>query len=157
MILLRDVIGTVSPLELLWSAVALGALFIGWRNYSEAREDLEALGEARNGAWRIARGNIRRERVRAIVNGSYVAFGILVGFTPANPNPTIASLVVSIGLTATSALLALNSYYDRRDRLYLLHHYHDPGVPETLIQREDREVGDVRREKQIENKTAPPL
>ena len=157
MILLHDFIGTVSLIELLWTATAIGALIIGWRNYSEAREDLEALGETRNGAWRIARGNIRRERVRAIVNGSYLAFGILAGTIPANPNPTAATVVISIGLTATCALLALNSYYDRRDRLYLLQHYHDPGVPETLIQKEDREVGDVRREKQIENKTAPPL
>jgi hypothetical protein len=153
-ILLTDLFGHFSTVELLWSAAALAGLFCHQLNYRETKRDMAALGTVRNGRWRIARGNLRRERVRLGISGMFLVFGVLAGLTPPNPNATLSSLIISVGLTFTSALLALNSYYDRRDRLYLLHFRSDER-PETLIEQEDREVGDTRRGKQAENDSAP--
>jgi hypothetical protein len=153
-ILLNDIIGHFSTVELLWSAAAIVGLFVAQLNYRETKRDLAALGKIRNGRWRIARGNIRRERVRAIVFTMYLTFGVLAGFSPMNPSASTASVVISVGLVTTLALLALNSYYDRRDRLYLLH-FRSDSRPETLLEREDREVGDTRRDLQSRNDSAP--
>jgi hypothetical protein len=153
-ILLNDIIGHFSTVELLWSAAAIVGLFVAQLNYRETKRDLAALGKIRNGRWRIARGNIRRERVRAIVFTMYLTFGVLAGFSPMNPSASTASVVISVGLVTTLALLALNSYYDRRDRLYLLH-FRSDSRPETLLEQEDREVGDTRRDLQSRNDSAP--
>jgi hypothetical protein len=152
-ILLDDIIGHLSTVELLWSLAAVVALFIAQLNYRETQRDIAALGKIRNGRWRIARGNLRRERVRAIRAGAFLVFGVLAGVTPANPNPTVAGLIITAGLVATSILDAWNSYFDRRDRLYLLHFR--SGRPETSIEQEDREVGDTRRDLQSRNDSAP--
>lgn len=148
MILLQNAIGNFSWIELTWSGVAVLGLFVGWQNYHEAQKDIGALGGIRNGRWRIARGNIRRERVRAIIFVLFGGLGVIAGFAPPNPNATPTSLVLSSGLVVTSMLLALNSFYDRRDRVYLLHY--TPTV-ETQDQREDREFGDKRRELEVEH------
>ena len=153
MILLNDVIGHFSWLELLWTGIALVALSLSRLNHSEAKKDIVALAGIRNGRWRIATGNVRRERIRAVIQVAYVAFGILAGQTPASPNPSLAGLIIALGLTVTSAMLALNSYLDRRDRLYLLN-FRSPAVAETQNQREDREFGDQRRSLEMEHNEA---
>ena len=143
MILLENAVANFSWLELIWSATALIGLFVGVQNFIEAHKDIAALEGIRNGRWRIARGNVRRERVRATIFIFWGVLGVMAGFTPPNPGATAVTLVSSLGLVGTSMLLTLNSYYDRRDRLYLLH---APIAVETQYQREDREMGDHRRE-----------
>lgn len=150
MILLSDAIGGFSWIELAWTATAIVALYIGWLNRLEAHRDLKAIAGLRNGRWRIAKGNIRREWIRAIITGAYLVIGLLAGTKPAIPDPTVISLIGSVGLTVTSILLALNSYLDRRDRLYLLH-YRSTDVSETQDQREDREFGEARRTLEAEH------
>jgi hypothetical protein len=153
MILLDNAIGNFSWMELLWVGTAIAGLILGAQNHSEASKDIAAIAGIRNGRWRIARGNIRRERVRAAIFVMWAAFGVLAGIGPPNPNATPTSLILSAGLIATAALLALNSYYDRRDRQYLLHFR--TSSPETQDQREDREFGEQRRELEAEHNAVP--
>lgn len=117
--LLVDLVLNFSFMELLWTATAVFALYVAWMNIHEAKTDLEALDrlQIQNGRRILAKGNVRRERIRSVVNGTYLALGLFAGiFVPANPTPTLLGVIATSGLIATSMLLAYSSLADRRDR-----------------------------------------
>ena len=120
MILLRDLIGSVSTVELLWLITALSGLYLSGLNAWEAILDYRALGTKRNGRRRIAVGTIRREAVRGLVNAIFLGIGLVAAVTPANPAATPLGAAVSIGLLLASVAYNMNSYLDRQDRMYLL-------------------------------------
>ena len=138
----------MTPIELGWTGLALVGIWLAYLNGSEANRDLRALGGMTNGRRTIAVGNLRREVVRGLVQvdfailGGMAMFDILVG-------PVFVS-----GLLLASFAMNANSYFDRRDRLYLLEYgiqaRDDKGrfvrIPETQDQREDRQFGEVRRD-----------
>lgn len=122
MILLRDLIGTASLIELAWLATALTGLYLSALNSWEAILDFRSLGGKRNGRRRIALGTVRREAVRGLVNAIFFGIGLVAVLTPANPNATPLGIAISLGLLMASVAYNLNSALDRADRIYLMTH-----------------------------------
>ena len=120
MILLRDLIGSVSTVELLWLFTAMSGLYLAGLNAWEAILDYRALGGKRNGRRRIALGTVRREALRGLVNAIFLGIGIVAAATPANPAATPLGAAVSLGLLIASVAYNANSLLDRADRIYLL-------------------------------------
>ena len=120
MILLRDLIGSVSTVELLWIFTAMSGLYLAGLNAWEAILDYRALGGKRNGRRRIALGTVRREALRGLVNAIFLGIGIVAAATPANPAATPLGAAVSLGLLIASVAYNANSLLDRADRIYLL-------------------------------------
>jgi hypothetical protein len=120
-ILLQDAIGTVSYVEAAWLVTALGGLFLSGLNAWEAILDYKALNGRKNGRRRIDLGTVRREALRGLVNAIFLGIGIVAAVTPANPNATPLGAAVSLGLLLASVAYNANSYFDRRDRIYLMH------------------------------------
>lgn len=138
---MSDVIGHFSILELLWTAIAVVAIFVSGFNLYEAHRDIKALGPIRNGRHRIAIGNARREAIRILVSTANLGLGVLAGLIPAPASVNPTSIIFSAVFIGTSALLAFNSFLDRADRRYLIHF----RGPETPRQLEDRIAGIERR------------
>ena len=122
MILTRDLIGSVSPIELAWLLSAVSGLYLSRLNAWEAVLDFRALNGRRNGRRRIATGTIRREAVRGFVNAIFLGVGIVAALTPANPHATPLGVAVSLALLLASVAYNLNSFLDRQDRLYLMNY-----------------------------------
>ena len=122
MILLRDLLGTASLIEILWLATALAGLYLSAINAWEAILDFRALGGKRNGRYRLALGTIRREFIRGLVNAIFLGIGIVAAVTPANPNSTPLGVAVALGLLMASVSYNANSALDRADRIYLMRH-----------------------------------
>ena len=140
-----------SPIVIAWIVIAETGLYLAYLNGAESLADYQALGGSLNGRRTIAVGNMRREIVRGLIAFDFIAIGalVLVG----------ARGVAAPGLILASAGMVLNSYLDRRDRMYLLKYgiqaRDELGrfvrVPETQDQREDRQFGEVRRELEQEH------
>lgn len=120
MILLRDVIGNFSIIELIWVVTAVSGMYLARLNGVEAWHDFNALGGKQNGRRRIAIGSIRREMVRGFVNTCFLIVGVAAGLNPANPNATLMGLIVALVLILASVSYNVNSYLDRQDRIYLM-------------------------------------
>ena len=137
----------MSPIEIAWTVLALIGMWLAYVNGSEANRDLRALGGKQNGRRTIAIGNLRREALRGLVQVDFLILGLMAVF-----NILVGPVFVS-GLLLASVAMNVNSYLDRRDRLYLLEHgmqaRDDQGrfirLPETQDQREDRQFGTERR------------
>jgi hypothetical protein len=122
MILLQDVLGTASLIELAWFLTALTGLYLSALNSWEAILDFRALGGKRNGRRRIALGTVRRESVRGLVNAIFLGIGLVALLTPAPESITPLGVAVSLGLLMASVAYNLNSALDRADRIYLMTH-----------------------------------
>lgn len=96
----------------LWMLIAAIGLYFAVVNGRESLADYQALGGKVNGRRTIAVGNLRREIVRGLIAFDFLTLGVLalLGVTGA----------VVPGLILASAGMTLNSYLDRRDRLYLM-------------------------------------
>lgn len=121
MILLQSALGTVSWIELAWLVTAIVGLFLSHLNGWEAILDFRALNGRKNGRRRIAVGSIRREALRGVVNAIFLGIGIVAALVPANPNSTPLGVAISVALLLASVAYNTNSYFDRRDRIYLMH------------------------------------
>ena len=130
MILLRDVVGSMSLIEIAWLLTALTGLYLSGLNAWEAILDYHALGGRRNGRRRIALGTVRREALRGLVNAIFLGIGIVAAATPANPSATPLGVAVSLGLLLASVAYNLNSALDRADRIYLLRYGLQPRGPD---------------------------
>jgi hypothetical protein len=119
-ILLRDLIGSASLVEILWVLTAIVGLYLSGLNGWEGVLDFKALNGKRNGRRRIALGTIRREAIRGVVNAIFLGIGIVAVNIPANPNATALGVAVSLGLLIASIAYNANSYLDRQDRIYLM-------------------------------------
>jgi hypothetical protein len=99
---------------LLWMGVAEVGAYFAYLNGMESLSDLHAIEGRTNGRRTIAVGNLRREVVRGLIAINFITIGLMVllGYTA----------VAVPGLILGSAGMALNSYLDRRDRIYLLQH-----------------------------------
>ena len=117
-----------------WIALALFGIWLSIRNGLEAYRDFQALGGLANGRRTLAVANLRREIVRGLVHVDFITIGLLVLLEMRS--------VAAPGLILGAAGLVLNSYLDRRDRIYLMEH----SIAETQDQREDRQFGEVRRD-----------
>jgi hypothetical protein len=86
-------------------------IYLAHRNGIEALRDFQALGGKANGRRVIAIGNLRREIVRGLIQLDFIVIGLLVLLEIRG--------VAAPGLILGAAGLVLNSYLDRRDRIYL--------------------------------------
>ena len=120
MILLHDLVGSFSVLELVWSVIALGGIVIAALNAWEALADYRALGGRQNGRRVVAIGNIRREIIRIGADVAFLGVGLYAGTVPANPHATMLGVVLTSCLVVGSLGFNLNSWLDRRDRIYLM-------------------------------------
>jgi hypothetical protein len=100
-----------SPVVLLWMLVAEIGLYLAHVNGIESIRDFQALGGKTNGRRTIAVGNLRREVVRGLIGADFLFIGILALLD-------VRGAVVP-GLILGSLGISLNSYLDRRDRIYL--------------------------------------
>jgi hypothetical protein len=146
-ILLDDVVGNFSTVELAWTLIALGGASIAFVNAREAWADYAALGSMQNGRRTVALGNIRREVVRIFADLAFLAIGIYAGFQPANPAATLTGLLITSCLVIGSLAFNANSWLDRRDRIYLMEHglTSRDSRPMTQNEAEDQRFGDERR------------
>jgi 4-hydroxybenzoate polyprenyltransferase len=119
-ILLQDVLGNFSTVELAWTLIALLGMAVAFVNGREAIVDYQALEGKRNGRRVVAIGNIRRETIRIFADLVFLAVGIYAGLTPANPAATFTGLLVTLALVIGSLGFNLNSWLDRADRIYLM-------------------------------------
>jgi hypothetical protein len=97
----------------IWLALAASGIYLAHRNGTEALRDFQALGGHTNGRRTIAIGNIRREIVRGLIQVDFAILGILALLD------ILGGVVFVAGLLLASVGMQLNSYLDRRDRLYL--------------------------------------
>lgn len=118
--MLRDVVWHTSLLEAIWLALAVGGIVLAALNATEAQRDFQALGGKQNGRRTIAVGNLRREMVRGMIHVSYLLVGLLAAATPGRPAEGFP--VIAVVLVLASAGMTVNSYLDRRDRVYLLNY-----------------------------------
>ena len=102
----------MNPIVIAWIILAAVGLWIATLNGQEAIRDYQALGGKLNGRRTIAIGNLRREIVRGMIQFDFVVIGCLALLE-------IRSAAVP-GLMLASAGMVMNSYLDRRDRIYLL-------------------------------------
>lgn len=109
---LATLLSGARPVVIAWMLIAEFGIYLAYLNGIESQADLQALGGRTNGRRAIAVGNLRREIVRGLIAADFIAIGAmsLLGLTGA----------AVPGLILGSAGMALNSYLDRRDRLYLL-------------------------------------
>lgn len=107
----------MTVLELTWTVLAALGLRLAYLNGIESYRDFQALGGHTNGRRTIAVGNLRREIVRGLIHVAWLAIGVSALLS--QDQEFSAGAVV---LVLTSAGMDLNSWLDRRDRLYLLEH-----------------------------------
>lgn len=113
-----DLFWHVSALELFWIALAAFGVWLAALNGLEALRDFQALGGKTNGRRTIAVGNLRREVVRGLIHFAYLLIGIAAASIPSHPTDEFPTIAVVLILAAAG--MTLNSYLDRRDRVYLL-------------------------------------
>ena len=101
-------------IEIVWTALAVAGFSFAALNARESLEDYQALGGKQNGRRTIALNTIRRESVRMLIALDFIAIGVMALFDVAPGG------VIALGLLLASAGHTVNSYLDRRERLYLL-------------------------------------
>lgn len=107
----------MTVIEVAWTLLALVGIWLAYLNGIESYRDLESLGGRQNGRRTIAVGNFRREVVRGLIQIAWLLIGLVALVTP---NRTDAVSPLALLLVLTSAGMTLNSWMDRRDRVYLM-------------------------------------
>lgn len=109
-------------LTLIWIGVAAGGLLVNLFALSDARIDLTTVTRWSHEGTKalVARGNLRREKVRATIQSVFLVVGVTALFVP--PCETVKGLrsLIAIGLMSVASLTVFNSLQDRRDRRELL-------------------------------------
>ncbi len=137
---------------LVWTLVALLGAIVSLIGVADGLGDLRALHGEANGRRRLARGYLRGETIRLFIQLSWVSVG---GLALLDDRPGMWSLGAVVVIAGVAGLM-LNSILDRLDRRFVRRYLQRADSrPETIIEQEDREIGDERRRKQVEHGTAP--
>ena len=118
--MLENIIGNATPVELIWTTLGAIGLYVGTLNAWEALHDFRSLGGLANGRRVIATDNIRRETLRAFSYLQAIVLGVIASFAPPAPVRSETSYIGSLILIGILSTLVINSYLDRRSRLYLM-------------------------------------
>jgi hypothetical protein len=103
-------------IEALWLAANAVALYFTALNYTESREQKEALHPLRNGRLIVVNGTLRRDKNRLLKIIAMLAVGVWGALTPGEvQNPVGAFLLLFIPY-----LLLFDSAADNRDRRRLV-------------------------------------
>ena len=138
----------MSPVVIAWVVLSGFGLILSSYLTFESWLDMRALGESANGRLLAARSRFGREGIRVTVHWVWLLMGVtLLLEVPLGPK-------LVLGLLYGNVALVTNSLIDARARSLILV-TRDSTRPETPIEREDREVGDVRRALQSENEPPP--
>lgn len=109
-------------LTLLWIGVASVGLLVNIYALSDARIDLTTVQRWSHEGTKalVAKGNLRREKVRATIQSIFLVVGVTALFVP--PCESVKGLrsLIAIGLMSVAAMTVYNSLQDRRDRQILL-------------------------------------
>lgn len=100
--------------EIVWILIAAVGVRFAFLNAREALNDYQAVGGKQNGRRTIALNTIRREAVRLLIGLDFLTIGVLALLD------TVGGGAIALGLLLASAGHTLNSYLDRRERMYLL-------------------------------------
>lgn len=122
----------------LWTLFAFLGLVVALLARHNAKAELLALGDERNGRERLGRSHVRDETIVAVIDFTWFIIGLVYlvrGQEVTNP-------LAAIPLVASSALLALSTFKRWRDRVAVMSTGHSW---ETTTQREDRLAGVDRR------------
>ena len=134
----------MSPVIAVWVVLSALGLILSSYLTRESWLDLRALHGDQNGRRLAATSRLWREFLRATVHLTYLAIGLpLLG-------RDVELTWVVVALMWGNVALVANSLIDARYRS-LLYVTRDRMRPETVIEQEDREVGDTRRALQAEN------
>lgn len=117
--LLHNLIGNASLLELLWTGNALFGLFLSIRNWRSALVDFTVLGGVTNGRRAIAIGTLVVEALISAKFCLYILVGAVAMNLPAGGDTVIATLI-GLVLLASSLMLTTISVVNRRVSDYLL-------------------------------------
>ncbi len=123
---MNDIIWHASPVEVVWLLVVALGLYLSHLNGIEALRDWQALHGISNGRRAIAVGNLRREIVRGLIHFAWLMLGLIAAAIPTRGEITTSGLIVQVVLVLSAAGMTMNSYLDRRDRMYLLTHGMQP-------------------------------
>lgn len=124
-----------------WVLISATGLILSAYLTVQSWRDIVALGGGSNGRLLVARSRFAREGLRATVQWTWLLLGA-AALLAVNLGP-----LVVLGLLYGNVVLAINSLIDARTRTLI---YRSAARGETLIEREDRLVGDTRRELQAE-------
>lgn len=117
------VMHTMSPIEVVWTLVALAGSYYSAYNLHDARIDWRIVQERRiNGARRIvARSNMRREWVRLWCLLACLVIGVVALLSPPSEpsQQPLRAALAAVALIALEVLLTYNTWEDRRARLVL--------------------------------------
>lgn len=135
---------------LVWSIVSLAGLMLSLWLLREHHLDIRSMaGFPGNGRLIHARANRLKESIRVSVHGLFLVIGLLALDRPSSG----FSLTVVVLIYGNAGIMA-NSLIELRTRSRLYRH-RSTDRPETVIEKEDREVGDHRRDLQQKHGTAP--
>lgn len=135
---------------LVWSAVSLGGLILSLWLLVEHHLDIRSMaGLPGNGRIVHARANRLKEIIRASIHGLFLLIGLLT-----LDRPSSGFNLITLILIYGNAGIMVNSFIELRTRSRLYRH-RATDRPETVIEKEDREVGDHRRDLQEKHGTAP--
>lgn len=129
-----------------WLTLSLIGLAVSGYLTRESVLDLRALPPSTNGRRYLAWSRLSREFLRTTVHIVY----ILAALGALRILPVFLPFIVPFLMYGNLVLVA-NSVIDARSRRHLFETRKD----ETVIQQEDREVGDIRRALQRKHKTGP--
>jgi heme O synthase-like polyprenyltransferase len=113
--------GNASLIEIIWTVIGLGAVAVAAHALPRVVGDWHIARDSNRFALRlIARGHVRREVIRLGQGAILLAIGLYACVTPSPaPGPVVVSLtgiILTAGLLAIGALVALESILDRRQR-----------------------------------------
>lgn len=129
---------TVSPLEIIWTALAIVGLGYAVWNLREAFLDLAALlQDGSNGDLLVvAGGALRNESERVLYLAGFIVVGAIFMFLPNGTGATsIARSIVAVVFLGLEVRTVYGTWADRQDRLRWREHY----------QLRNRRAGDVPR------------
>ena len=131
--------GSVSDIEIVWTAVALIGGAFSIYNVRDAIKDVRALPtNVQNGRRIVAWASLRVEMARLTIQTIFAVIGFLAMLVPEVPDSTelptaqaVAGAAFRMGLLLSGALLAYQSMENRRMRTLLLHpHLQTQSHPE---------------------------
>lgn len=112
-------------IEVVWTLIAATGAYFSSRNIRDGLADLKVLrSRAGNGLEKqilhiAAYGSTRRDSMRFCIQVAFGMIGVLAGFAPNNPNPTLLGLLASFVFLLSSTALTASAYFDYHDRIRL--------------------------------------
>lgn len=120
--------GTVSDIEVVWTAIATAGVVFSFYNLRASLQDLRAIVNLTNGRRVVAKTQMKLEVSRVIIQCIFIAIGILAMLVPEAPDQLdqplryiLLGLIFRWGLIISAFLVTYQSYINLRARQDLRH------------------------------------